>query len=240
MTQSGALIFKAEQMLFNASVDYSSALEPISKEESALRVSPGQGAIDERMRALQKLMPPEAYKELADSAEASIEALELEALKGAKALPGVEAALDAAKSSRWSVVVASDLGEKPVSEWLKLRSLSDKVDLVSARTRLDERNTLEQSLSLAKEKLKGLDTPVYFCNSSRDTKEAKSLGIKCFVLPSKSEPFSALFMAKPDGLLMNLEELPQMLSLPSMHISEPKAEPEPAVDEGADAPVSAP
>lgn len=230
-----ALVFKFEEVFFNPSPNYSNLYELIKKEEQESRTVPRLLPVGERMLALKKLMKPKAYKQLLSLAEAAAETAETQSLSEAPLLPGVSTALDAAHDAGWFVAVASDLGKVSVSKALGQKSLTDQIDLVAARTRLDESRELSKRLAPVRKKVRTLTRVVYFCNRSQEVKEAKSLGMRCMVLPSKTEPFRTLLWAEPNGIILSLQELPQLLALPSMKLPEreqPVTGAQPAPDAG--------
>ena len=84
---------------------------------------------------------------------------------------------------------------------------------------LDEERLLAKRLRPVQTKLKTLVNSVYFCNSSLEVGEAKALGMKVFVLPSPVEPFRTLYQAGPNGIILSLDEIPPLLSLPAMKLA---------------------
>jgi len=42
--------------------------------------------------------------------------------------------------------------------------------------------------------------------------------MKVFVLPSPVEPFRTLYQAGPNGIILSLDEIPPLLTLPSMKL----------------------
>lgn len=215
-------MFKFEQVFCNPSPDYAILSELIRKGEQSAGTAPKLLSTGERLVALKKLMPPKAYKQLRTLAESAAEKAETQSLNEAPLLSGVSTALEAAHSAGWLVAVASDFGKVPVSKALEQKSLAKRVDLIAARSRLDEDRRLTKRLAPVKRKVKSLAKVVYFCNRSREVKEAKALGMRCMVLPSKTESFQTLLWAEPDGMILSLQELPQLLALPSMKLSEQK------------------
>lgn len=240
LAPQGALVFKLEQTLCSPSTDYAALNNLIWKEEQSVGSSPKLLGPGERLAALKKSMAPKAYKQFRTRAESAAKEAETRSLDQAPLFPGVAAALGAARSAGWLVAVASDLGKSPVSKALGQKSLAEQVDLIAARSRLDQDRQLSKRLAPVKRKVKSLAKVVYFCNRSAEVKEAKSLGMRCIVLPSKTESFQTLLWAEPDGMILSLQELPQLLSLPSMKLPEQKptgtANPEPGAGERA-APV---
>jgi len=218
----GALVFKFEQVFCSASPNYTALLDLIKKEEQTLGSAPKLLGVGARMLALKKVMAPKAYKQFYALAESAAEKAETESLSQAPLLPGVTEALEAAHAAGWLVAVASDFGGKSVFKSLEQKSLAKKADLIVARARIDEDRQLVKKLSPVKRKVKSLTRAVYFCNRSREIKEAKSLGMRCMVLPSKTESFRTLLWAQPDGMILSLQELPQLLELPSMKLPEQK------------------
>ena len=232
MAPQGVLVFKLEQVLCNPNPDYSELHELIRKEELSAGTAPKLLSVGERLVALKKVMAPKAYRQFRKEAESAAEKAEAQSLLEAPIFSGVTPALEAAHGAGWQVAVASDFARASVRKSLEQKSLSKVVDLVAARVRLDEDRRLEKRLSPVKRRVRSLEKVVYFCNRSREVKEAKALGMRCMVLPSKAESFRTLLWAEPDGMILSMQELPQLLDLPSMKLSGPG---EPAVAGGAEA-----
>ena len=218
MAPAGALIFKLEQTFFRVNLDYSGVQEVLRKEQSSDVGSPSFPGIAPSMLALKKRLGKKAYEVLRKRAEAAAERMETEALRGSQMQPGVVKMLEAVRDTGWWVVAASDIGKKPIKEFLEGKSLSQYMNLVVSRSRLDEERLLAKRLRPVQSKLKTLANSVYFCNSSREVMEAKALGMKCFVLPSTVEPFRTLYQAGPNGIILSLDEIPALLSLPAMKL----------------------
>jgi beta-phosphoglucomutase-like phosphatase (HAD superfamily) len=210
------LVFRVEQVFCAPTVNYSAVTELIKKEELTIGAVPPLLGIGDRLLALKKRMPRKAYSLLIAAAESAAAKAEAKALLEAPLLPGVKEGLEAARSSGWLVAAASDFGRTAVADSLAQKSLLAMVDLIAARGRLDEKKDLSRKLLPVKGKVKSLMNVVYFCNRSKEVKEAKSLGMRCIVLPSKAEAFRTLLWAEPDGMILSLVELPQLLALPSM------------------------
>ena len=215
-------MFKFEEVFCNPAPDYSALQELMRKQEHSAGTTPKLLGTGERLIALKKLMAPKAYKQLRSLAESAAEKAETKSLLEAPLFSGVGTALEAARSAGWLVAVASDLGKVSVAKALEQKSLAEEVDLVAARARLDEDSRLPKRLAPVKRKVKSLAKVVYFCNRSREVKEAKALGMRCMVLPSKTESFRTLLWAEPDGMILSLQELPQLLALPAMKLQERK------------------
>lgn len=220
MTPQGALVFKFEEVFCDAIPNYAALDQLIRKEEQASAASPKLLGWGERLLALKKRMPPKAYRQVRLLATSEAEKAETESLLATPLLPGVTTALESAHTAGWLVAVASEFSKVSVSKVLKQKSLAGHVDLTAARTRIDEGRQLSKRLSPVKRKVKSLSKVVYFCNRSQEVKEAKLLGVRCIVLPSKTEPFRTLLWAEPEGMILSLEELPQLLALPSMKLPE--------------------
>ena len=230
MVPRGALVFKFEEVFCGATPDYSALDDLVKKEERGAAGPARPLGMEARLRALKKSMTPKAFRQLSLLAESAAETAETQSLAKAPLMRGVGEALEAAHSSGWLVAVASDFGKVSVAKALEEKSIAKKVDLVAARTRLIDDRALSKRLLPVKRKVKSLTKVVYFCNRSREVKEAKSLGMRCMVLPSKTETFRTLLWAEPDGMILSLQELPQLLALPSMKLPEPtetKAGPHP-------------
>lgn len=218
MNPRGALIFNAEQALFHVNVNYAEAYEIIGNQETEPAGAVRPPGIGPRLLALKGKMKRQAYLKTRSKAESVAAKLETQALASARLMPGAVTAVDAARREGWWVVVASDYAKKAVLEGLESKSLRSNVDQILARSHLDEERNLARRLQPLSRKMKGLGSSVYFCNSSLEIKAAKSLGMKCFALPSPVEQFRWLLQAEPDGIILSLDELPQLLSLPSMKL----------------------
>jgi beta-phosphoglucomutase-like phosphatase (HAD superfamily) len=220
MPPAGALIFKLEQTLFRADVDYSAVQELVKKEQSGEASPLVAPSLAATMLSLKKRLGKKGYGKIRQKAKAMAERTESQALGRAVLHQGAEKMLESVRDTGWWVVAASDLGKKPITDFLKTKSLSQYMNLVVARSRLDEERVLARRLRPVQTRLKTLSNSVYFCNSSREVGEAKALGMKCFVLPSPVEPFRTLYQAGPNGIILSLEEIPPLLSLPTMKLPE--------------------
>ena len=218
MPPAGALIFKLEQTFFRANIDYAGVQELIRKQQANSSDSQSSPGLAPSMLALKKRLGKKGYEAFRKRAEAEAERAESQALQGAQMHPGVVKMLEAVRDTGWWVVAASDIGKKPVKDFLEGKALAQFMNLVVARSRLDEERTLAKRLRPVQSKLKTLTNSVYFCNSSRDVMEAKAMGMKCFVLPSLAEPFRTLYQAGPNGIILSLDEIPPLLSLPAMKL----------------------
>jgi len=218
MPPAGALIFKLEQTFFRANLDYGAVLSLIGRDQPGALGKQSARGLATAMLELKKKLGKEDYQQLKVKAEAAADKLENEALEAAEMHPGAVKMLEAVRDTGWWVVAASDLGKKPIAAFLKSRALRQYMNMVVARSRLDEERVLSKSLRPVQTKLKTLANSVYFCNSSREVVEAKTLGMKCFVLPSHVEPFRALYQVGPNGILLSLNEIPTLLSLPNMKL----------------------
>lgn len=228
MAPQAALVFKVEQVFARVQVDYTKVYAAI--DATGVKPKPFEVRdIRTSMRRAKQRLSPKAYGQLKSKVEALAEELEGGALKEAKPFPGVAMGLAAVRRPEWMVAAVSDFAMKPVREFLELNSLASAFDFVAARSRVDEAKSLKNRLRPLKKSLKTLEGSAYFCNTSSGVLEAKSLAMKCFALPNRAEPFSSLLAARPDGLILSLEELPQLLDLPSMKFPETGAAPAAAV-----------
>lgn len=218
MPPAGALIFKLEQTFFRTNLDYAELRGLITREQAGGAAQSSTPGIAPAMLALKKSLGKKAYGKFEVRAEATAEKIETQALAAAQMHPGVVKMLESVRDTGWWVVAASDIGKKPVADFLESKSLSQYMNLVVARSRLDEEPLLAKRLRLVRTRLKTLANSVYFCNSSREVSEAKALGMKVFVLPSPVEPFRTLYQAGPNGIILSLDEIPSLLSLPAMKL----------------------
>ena len=221
MPPAGALIFKLEQTLFRVSLDYGEVLGLVSTAQPGVTGQRSTRGLAPAMLELKKKIGKKAYDRARVKVEAAAERVETRALDSAQMHPGVVKMLESVRDTGWWVVAVSDIGRKPVAGFLKSKFLDQYMNLVLARSRLDQERPLAKSLRPVQTKLKTLAHSVYFCNSSREVVDAKTLGMKCFVLPSQVEPFRALYQAGPNGIILSLDEIPTLLSLPNMKLPPP-------------------
>jgi phosphoglycolate phosphatase-like HAD superfamily hydrolase len=136
---------------------------------------------------------------------------------------GVKNGLAALDSLDASVVALTELGVFAAEKFLKDRNVNDHIGKIVAREKIGEPCDLTSRLNraLGKGELKQEEC-VYFCNKLADMKLAKSSNFKTVVLPSKGEKLDLMMLEKPVGMIMSLEEIPNLLSIQVARDGKPK------------------
>ena len=212
----GALIFRFEQVVIQPAIDYGKVYQLLNQ---VVAVTPDPFHIPTLpavMAVARGKLKRRAYLELRAKAGSLADEIEKDALASTSLLPGVKAALEGIRPSGWMVALVSDLGKSSVSGFVDREGFKQSVDEIAGRVRIDDSEALEDRLKPLKSELKTLEGSIYFCSALSEIKEAKALGMRCFALPSRGVPVRATLAALPTGLILSLEELPELLALPSM------------------------
>lgn len=209
-----ALIFRLEDILASIRVDNKRALEVLVRHGVPMPLGPQGNRPVEMLLAAKPKMKTTEYEALEHEVEQAIKASEEEAVKAAKLMPHVLDSIKAAKSPQIAVATLTDLEEDAANSFLKKEGLDVYLDAVFAAQPLSEPKALGDRLKEATEKLRvPPDDCIYFCNSSAEVREAHKLGMRAVVFPSRTESMTNIFWAKPEGMLVDMNELPSMLTL---------------------------
>ncbi len=163
-----------------------------------------------------KKISTKKYDELATEISKAMEESEMEQVSHLSLYAGVKNGLASLKAMKLSVVATTDIGTSPAAKFLREKELGSFFSEVAARDELVKAVDLGARLEpvLAKLGIKS-EATIYFCNRMQDLKAAQALGLRPVVMPSKHEQIDVLLSAKPEGMIISLEELPIMLSLKS-------------------------
>lgn len=126
---------------------------------------------------------------------------------------GVKSGLTALETLDVSVVAITEMGKAGADVFLKEKGIDSYIDELVAREILGEPWDLTSRLNKAKGKDISMEDCIYFCNTLNDTKIAKASNFRTVVLPSKGEKLDLMMLEKPVGMIMSLEEIPNLLSL---------------------------
>jgi phosphoglycolate phosphatase-like HAD superfamily hydrolase len=205
-------------------VNYVKAKQLLAKEKAATPSAsfPGRPSdifdqisalIDDKKR---KKVSSEKYDEFAGAISKAMEESEMEQVGHLTLYTGVKNGLASLKPMKLSVIGTTDIGTKAAEKFLREKEVDSFFSKVAAR------DDLVQAVDIAarlKPLLTDLDIKpeesIYFCNRMRDLKAAQVLALRPIVMPSRHEQIDALLRAKPEGMIISLEELPTMLSLKS-------------------------
>jgi beta-phosphoglucomutase-like phosphatase (HAD superfamily) len=131
--------------------------------------------------------------------------------------PGVRAGIEAVKSMNLKIAVTTELGKKVACAFLEKHGLKD----IEILPRVEIGENLQDHLLAGLKQMKiEPDEIIFFCNRLSDLRGAKSLGLRVVVLPNKNERIDRLLLERPNGMIMSLGELPDLLSLEAYRISE--------------------
>ena len=122
------------------------------------------------------------------------------------------------------MVALTELGKDAAEKFLKDKDVDAYVGKLVTRETIGEPSDLGSRLNraLGKDELKQEEC-VYFCNKLSDLKRAKASNFRTVVLPSKGEKLDLMMLEKPLGMIMSLEEIPNLLSLDIARAEKPKA-----------------
>ena len=137
---------------------------------------------------------------------------------------GVKYGLAALDELDVSVVALTDIGKVAAEKFLKEKGIDSFIGKLVARDTIGEPFDLGSRLNraLGKDELKQGEC-VYFCNKLADLKLAKACNFSAIVLPSKGEKLDLMMLEKPLGMIMSLEEIPNLLSLEIARTAKPKS-----------------
>lgn len=154
------------------------------------------------------------YYEFSKRMSSLLDEIETSQVENVQLNSGVKNGLELLESMNVSVVSLSQIGVKATEKLLAGRGVAPYVDEVIARQSIDGPNDLVTRLNGALQKLNvKVEECVFFCNKLSDLKEAKSAKFRTVVLPSKGERLDLMMLENPDGVILFLTELQNLLSL---------------------------
>jgi phosphoglycolate phosphatase-like HAD superfamily hydrolase len=222
-----ALIFRLEGLLADIEeADYSKIMAGLKQKDgstltrssttTALSVS-SDASIFQLLTSLQnqKKIDQAEY----DKIQQEIDQVEEEQITKAHLLPGVKNGLASTQGMKLKTIVVSDLGMRAVAKFLEKNELKLYFDSEVPRNKISTVNETSKRIMSTLKKLKIEPKEcIFFCNTLTDLQQAKLLRMRVVVLPSKKESSSLLLQAKPDGMIISLEELPSLLALSSWQV----------------------
>lgn len=137
---------------------------------------------------------------------------------------GVKSGLAALESLDVTTIALTEMGKAGAEVFLKEKGIDNYVDELVARETLGEPWDLASRLNKARGRDIAIEDCTYFCNTLSDAKTAKSSNFKIVVLPSKGERLDLVMLEKPLGMIMSLEEIPNLLSLEASRNARAKPE----------------
>jgi FMN phosphatase YigB (HAD superfamily) len=190
------------------------------------------GDVFSQITQIRESMSSEEYEALSGKLSALLDEIELGQIDKFQLNFGVKNGLESVKSINLRIAIMSELGVKPTNKFLENKGLKNLVTDVFPREHIGEPIKDRFRAPLESTQIKP-EEAIFFCAKLSDLKAARSSGLRVIVLPSKSERIDRLIREKPDGMLMTLEELTNLLSIEASResIKETK-EGEPSIEIG--------
>lgn len=149
--------------------------------------------------------------------EASLRALEAEAVATAEPTPGAHKLIEACHRSGRKLAIVSNNGSLAVESYLHRFELTQCIDNVSARIEADP-SLLKPDpfLLLQAQKMLGVSSPscVFIGDSTTDTQAAKAASIASIAFANKPEKFDTLARQFPDSIITRISILGDLFSTP--------------------------
>jgi phosphoglycolate phosphatase-like HAD superfamily hydrolase len=201
------------KVLAPVEVNYAKASDLISKQFNGLAKVPS-GNIFGEIDFVKEKASKKQFEEFALEMEKLLDEIELNQVSNFPLNMGVKAGLEALDTLDVTVVGITTLGQKASKKFREEKGVERLVSNVVSRDRIGEPLDIGALLNRAieNEELKSEES-VYFCNKLADLKSAKTANFRTIALPSKGERLDLIMLEKPLGMIMSLEEIPNLLSL---------------------------
>jgi phosphoglycolate phosphatase-like HAD superfamily hydrolase len=194
-------------------INYSKARDLISKQFKGIAKVPSGNIFDE-IDLVKEKASKKQFEDFALEIEKILDEIELNEVGGFPLNMGVKAGLETLDTLDVTVVGITTLGKKASKKFLEEKGLGTVVGKVVSRDKIGEPMDLGALLNRAIENGEAKsEESVYFCNKLADLKSAKSANFRAIALPSKGERLDLMMLEKPIGMIMSLEEIPNLLSL---------------------------
>ncbi len=211
-------------------INYQRVLDEIAKvypQYSKLALGDTYGQIE----LIKEKAPKKEFESFASKMGKVLDEIEASQVKNFSLNMGVKKALAALDTMDVAVVALTEMGKESAEKFLKDNEIDNFIGQLVSREKIGEPFDLGSRLNkaLEKEQVKQEEC-VYFCNRLSDLKLAKAANFRTIVLPSKSERLDLMMMEKPLGMIMSLEEIPNLLSLEAARSAKPKRRQIPSVE----------
>jgi phosphoglycolate phosphatase-like HAD superfamily hydrolase len=168
-------------------------------------------------------IPAKKYEELLQHISHLLDESEEEQIGRFPLHMGVKNGLASVKPMKLALIATTEIGTKAAEKFVQEKEIKSYFSEIASRNELKQAADFSARLKPVLEKLKlKPEECIYFCNRMRDLKAGQVLGLRVVVMPGKNEQIDLLLRANPEGMIINLEELPTMLSLKSFKGSEEK------------------
>ncbi|MGI0092030.1 MAG: HAD hydrolase-like protein [Nitrososphaerales archaeon] len=208
-----ALLFNFK-VLAPVEIDYQRAFDLITKEYGSVLKSAPQDIFRQIALVIEEKSSPKNPDEFSKNMSSLLDVIETSQIENVPLNTGVKNGLESLEPMSVSLVAISEMGSKATETFLSDKGIKPFFDEIIAREKIGEPNDLVSRLVRALKKL-GLKNEecIFFCNKTSDLKAAKSANFRTMVLPSKGERLDLMMLEKPDGMVLFLHELPNLLSL---------------------------
>ena len=204
-------------------IDYQPALEQLTKQYGRF-VTSAPMDVFAQIELIKEKATKKEFEEFAPKISRLLDRIEIEQIGNFFLNMGVKNGLAELDKLDVSVVALTELGKNAAEKFLKEKDIDAFVGKLVTREAMGEPSDLGSRLNraLGKDELKQEEC-VYFCNKLSDLKLAKASNFRTIVLPSKGEKLDLMMLEKPLGMIMSLEEIPNLLSLDVARAEKPKA-----------------
>jgi phosphoglycolate phosphatase-like HAD superfamily hydrolase len=200
------------RVLAPINVDYARATEMISSQFKETKPAPTD--VFARVDKIKEKASKREFEEFEPRIEKILDEIESDQIGQFQLNMGVRNGLQALEDLDIEVIGITDLGVKAAEKFLNEKELGHLIDKLVAREKIEEPLDLAERLNRAISKYHlEQEGCVYFCNRLVDLKLAKTVNFRTIVLPSKGERLDLMMIEKPLGMIMSLEEVPNLLSL---------------------------
>ena len=210
--QIQALLFDFK-VLAPIDIDYQKAMGILTKEYISV-FDPGSTDIFRQLALVKEKSTKESYGALSKKMTGLLDEIEYDQINQFPLHMGVKNGLASLKETKLHLAAITELGSNAADRFLEEKEISQYIEQSFTRSSLDDSQDFGSRLKLAFEKLQVKpEECIYFCNTIADLKRAREFKLRTIVLPSKKDPMNRLMMEKPDGLIITLEEIPNMLEI---------------------------
>ncbi len=194
-------------------VDYQKGLDYLARSYGQI-VKPAPADVFAQIELVKEKATKKEFDEFAPRMSDLLDEIEIGQVGNYSLNIGVRNGLAALDALDVSVVALTELGTAAAKEFLKEKDIDAHVERLVAREKIGEPYNLGSRLNraLGNEQLKQEEC-VYFCNKLTDMKLARSSNFRTVALPSKGEKLDLMMLEKPVGMIMSLEEIPNLLSI---------------------------
>jgi FMN phosphatase YigB (HAD superfamily) len=194
-------------------IDYQKALDHLARRYGQI-VKPAATDVFAQVELVEANSTKKEFDEFAPMMSGLLDEIEIAQVGNYSLNMGVKNGLASLGGLNVTVVALTELGTAATREFLKGKDIDKHIGKLVTREKIGEPCDLTSRLNRAIE-----DEPfkqeecVYFCNKLTDMRLARSSNFRTVVLPSRGEKLDLMMLEKPIGMIMSLEEIPNLLSI---------------------------